>query len=229
MAILWASECLIREVGALWSTLSVIMVRYPSGHLKEINMFSDIFKLVYLIEYVGITIVRTIHTHPYRREKVAIDHKTTIDLILLALVGLSMLTPLIYIFSSLFDFADYNLPRWAGWLGAAIFAVGIWLLWRSHADLGRSWTPTLGFREDHHLVTDGVFRYIRHPMYAAHLLWGIATPLMLHNWIAGFAFLLLSSVQYFTRIGAEEQMMVEQFGEEYKRYMERTGRIIPRL
>jgi protein-S-isoprenylcysteine O-methyltransferase Ste14 len=204
------------------------MVRHPSEHQKEINMFSDVFKLVYLIEYVGISIVRTIHTRPYRREKVTIDHKTTIDLILLALVGLSMLTPLIYIFSSLFDFADYDLPRWAGWLGAAIFAAGIWLLWRSHADLGRSWTPTLGFREDHHLVTDGVFRYIRHPMYAAHLLWGIATPLMLHNWIAGFAFLLLSSVQYLTRIGAEEQMMVEQFGEEYERYMEHTGRIIPR-
>lgn len=192
-------------------------------------MFGDVIELVYLIEFVVISIVRTIHTRPYRREKVAIDRKTTIDLVLLALVGLSMLTPLVYIFSPLFDFADYTLPRWTGWFGAVIFAAGIWLLWRSHADLGRSWTPTLGIREDHHLVTDGVFRYIRHPMYAAHLLWGIATPLMLHNWVAGFAFLLLSSLQYVTRIGAEEQMMAEQFGEEYQRYMERTGRILPRL
>jgi protein-S-isoprenylcysteine O-methyltransferase Ste14 len=192
-------------------------------------VFDNVFELVYLIEYVVISIVRTIHTRPYRREQVAIDRKTPIDLVLLALVGLSMLTPLIYIFSPLFDFADYTLPSWTGWLGAVIFAAGIWLLWRSHADLGRSWTPTLGIREDHQLVTDGVFRYIRHPMYAAHLLWGIATPLMLHNWIAGFAFLLLTSVQYVTRVGAEEQMMVEQFGEAYKRYMERTGRIIPRL
>lgn len=192
-------------------------------------MFDNVFELVYLIEYVVISIVRTIHTRPYRREKVALDRKTVLDLILLALVGLSMLTPLIYIFSPFFDFADYTLSRWTGWLGAAIFAAAIWLLWRSHADLGRSWTPTLGIRENHHLVTEGVFRSIRHPMYAAHLLWGIATPLMLHNWIAGFAFLLLSSVQYVTRVGAEEQMMVEQFGEEYERYMERTGRIVPRL
>jgi protein-S-isoprenylcysteine O-methyltransferase Ste14 len=192
-------------------------------------MFGDVLKLVYLIEYIAISVVRTIHTRPYRREKVAVDRKTTIDLILLGLVGLSMLTPLIYIFSSLFDFANYSLPAWAGWVGAVIFAAAIWLLWRSQVDLGRSWTPTLGVREDHRLITDGVFRYIRHPMYAAHLLWGIATPLMLPNWIAGFAFLLLSSVQYLVRIGAEEQMMLEQFGEEYKRYMDRTGRILPRL
>jgi protein-S-isoprenylcysteine O-methyltransferase Ste14 len=192
-------------------------------------MFGDVFKLVYFIEYVAITIVRTVHTGPYRKEKVAIDRKSTIDLILLALVGLSMLTPLVYIFSPVFDFADYTFPRWTGWLGAVVFAAAIWLLWRSHADLGRSWTPTLGIRDDHHLVTDGVFKYIRHPMYAAHLLWGIATPLMLHNWIAGFAFLLLTLVQYFSRVQAEEQMMMEQFGEEYESYMERTGRITPRL
>lgn len=192
-------------------------------------MFGDVFQLVYLIEYIAIAIVRTIHTRPYRREKVAVDRRTTLDLILLALVGLSMLTPLVYIFSPLFDFADYSLPRWTGWLGAALFAAAIWLLWRSHADLGRSWTPTLGVRDDHRLVTDGVFRYIRHPMYAAHLLWGIATPLMLHNWIAGFTFLLLTAIQYFSRVGAEEQMMLAQFGEKYERYMQRTGRILPRI
>jgi protein-S-isoprenylcysteine O-methyltransferase Ste14 len=192
-------------------------------------MSGDVFKWIYMIEFIAISVVRTIYTRPYRREKVAVDRKTTLDLILLGVVGLSMLTPLVYIFSSLFDFANYDLPNWTGWLGAVIFAAGIWMLWRSHADLGRSWTPTLGFRDDHRLVTDGVFKYIRHPMYAAHLLWGIATPLMLHNWIAGFAFLALTSIQCLTRIGAEEQMMLEQYGEQYERYMDRTGRILPRL
>jgi protein-S-isoprenylcysteine O-methyltransferase Ste14 len=195
----------------------------------EFIMFNDVFKVVYLIEYVAMTIVRTIHTRPYRREEVVVDRKTTIDLILLGFVGVSMLTPIVYIFSSLFDFANYTFPRWTGWLGAVIFAVGIWLLWRSHVDLGRSWTPTLGVREDHHLVTDGVFKYIRHPMYAAHILWGIATPLMLHNWIAGFTFLLFTLVQYFSRVDAEEEMMLEQFGDQYKGYMQNTGRLIPRF
>lgn len=192
-------------------------------------MFGSVFEPIYLLEYLLISIVRAVHTSPYRREKVAIDKKSTSDMLVLALTGLSMLTPLIYIFSPLLDFANYNLPAWTGWVGTVIFAGAIWLLWRSHADLGRNWTPTLGIREGHRLVTDGVFRYMRHPMYAAHILWGIATPLMLHNWIAGFAFLLLSTLQYLTRVGAEERMMLEQFGDQYREYMQTTGRLIPRL
>jgi protein-S-isoprenylcysteine O-methyltransferase Ste14 len=79
------------------------------------------------------------------------------------------------------------------------------------------------------LVTGGVFKYIRHPMYAAHLLWAVAQALMLHNWIAGFSLLVVTIPQYLFRVNAEEQMMLEQFGEQYKNYMQRTGRIIPRF
>jgi len=87
----------------------------------------------------------------------------------------------------------------------------------------------LSIRDDHQLVTSGVFKHIRHPMYAAHLLWAVAQVLMLHNWIAGFSFLVVSIPQYLLRVNAEEQMMLEQFGEQYKNYMQRTGRIIPRF
>lgn len=192
-------------------------------------MFDSIFKIIYFIEFVVISIVRGIHTRPYRRMKIAVDRKTMPDMVLLALAGIGMLVPLIYVFSSILDFANYSLPNWVSWLGAILFALAIWLLWRSHVDLGRNWTPTLGFRDEHQLVTDGVFKHMRHPMYAAHILWGIAAALMLHNWIAGFAFLVVSVVHYLSRVNAEEQMMLEQFGEQYESYMQRTGRIIPRF
>ncbi len=192
-------------------------------------MFDSIFKIIYFIEFVVISIVRGTHTRPYRRMKIAVDMKTVPDMVLLALAGIGMLVPLIYVFSSLLDFANYSLPNWIGWLGAILFALAIWLLWRSHVDLGRNWTPTLGFRDEHQLVTDGVFKHMRHPMYAAHILWGIAAVLMLHNWIAGFAFLVVSVVHYLSRVNAEEQMMLEQFGVQYESYMQRTGRIIPRF
>ncbi len=138
-----------------------------------------------------------------------------------------MLVPLIYVFSSLLDFANYSPPVWVGWLGSILFALAIWLLWRSHVDLGRNWTPTLGIRDDHQLVTDGVFKHVRHRMYAAHILWSIAAVLTLHNWIAGFAFLVVSAAHYLSRVVAEEQMMLEHFGDQYESYMQRTGRIIP--
>ena len=66
-------------------------------------------------------------------------------------------------------------------------------------------------------------------MYAAHLLWAIATPLMLHNWIAGFSMLAVMLPHYLIRMGPEEQMMLEQFGEDYARYMKTTGRLVPPL
>ncbi len=192
-------------------------------------MFESIFEIIYLVEFVSISIVRSMHTAKYRRLEVAVDKKSVLDMVLLAAAGIGMLVPLVYMFSSLLDFANYELPGWLGWLGTILFAVAIWLLWRSHVDLGKNWTPTLGIRDDHRLVTDGVFKHIRHPMYAAHILWAIAASMMLHNWIAGYSFLVASVAQYLSRVGAEEQMMLEQFGEQYERYMRKTGRIIPRL
>jgi protein-S-isoprenylcysteine O-methyltransferase Ste14 len=40
--------------------------------------------------------------------------------------------------------------------------LAVWLFWRSHADLGRNWSPSLELREGHELVTEGVYRYVRH-------------------------------------------------------------------
>ena len=191
-------------------------------------MYTTIFKTLYFIEFVINTIVRGVHTRPYRREALALDKKTVPDMVLLALAGIGMLVPLIYVFTSLLDFADYTLPPWTGFLGAVVFAFAIWLLWRSHVDLGRNWTPTLGLRAEHQLITNGVFAYIRHPMYAAHIMWGIAAAMMLHNWIAGYALLIVSVIQYLYRVNGEEQMMLDQFGEEYASYMQRTGRLVPK-
>ena len=100
--------------------------------------------------------------------------------------------------------------------------------WRSHADLGENWFQTLQLREGHQLVTTGVYAYVRHPMYAAFLLWGMAQPLLLHNWLAGFSPLASFAPLYFLRVSREERMMLDCFGAEYAAYLERTGRVLPR-
>jgi protein-S-isoprenylcysteine O-methyltransferase Ste14 len=107
--------------------------------------------------------------------------------------------------------------------------LGIWLLWRSHVDLGRHWSPTLEVRDGHTLVTGGVFSRIRHPMYAAHWVWALGQILLLQNWIVGPSMLALFLPMYFYRVGREERMMLDHFGDEYRGYMKRTGRIVPRL
>ena len=64
-------------------------------------------------------------------------------------------------------------------------------------------------------------------MYSAFWLWAIAQALLLPNWIAGFAGLAGFGILFFGRVAREEQMMLETFGDSYRAYMARTGRIFP--
>lgn len=192
-------------------------------------MFNSIFKIVYFIELVIAIIIRKIYEKKFIKLDVEIQKKSNLEMIFLGLNGIGMIVPIVYVFSTWLDFADYILPEWVGWAGVALFAFSIWLLWRSHHDLGRNWTPTVAMRYNPELVTSGVFKYIRHPMYSAHLIWAIAQILILHNWIAGYSFIIVLVPFYLIRIKNEEEMMIEQFGRAYKAYMEKTARLIPKL
>ncbi len=190
-------------------------------------MAEAIFQLVYFIELVLISIVRSLSTRKYHRLSTAEDHSSHQDTILAFLVGAGWILPIFYLFSPAMDFADYSLPAWTGWLGAVLFAAAGLLLWKTHRDLGRNWIPGLAFRQNHRLVTSGIFQYIRHPIYAAHLLWAVAQALLLHNWIAGFSYLIIALPHYLLRVNAEEKMMLDRFGDEYRQYQEKTGRLFP--
>jgi protein-S-isoprenylcysteine O-methyltransferase Ste14 len=189
-----------------------------------------IFEGAYFVGVILASAVRVVYTRRYRQTRVARDYRRGLDALLAGLPGLGMFVlPIIYVLTNWLDFANYHLPLWAGWLGVALFALAVWLLWRSHADLEASWSPRLEIMDGHSLVTSGVFRYIRHPMYAAHWLWGIAQVFLLQNWIVGFSMLVCMIPLYVYRARVEEEMMIEQFGEEYREHMARTGRIFPRL
>ena len=146
---------------------------------------------------------------------------------MLAFAGMEII-PLIYILTPWLNFADYALPAWVRWLGVPLMAGALWLLWRAHADLGRNWSPTLQIMESHSLVTGGVYRHVRHPIYAAVWLMGLAQLLLLANWIAGPARLVLFLPVYLVRVPREERMMLDHFGNEYRAYMDQTGAVIPR-
>jgi len=151
------------------------------------------------------------------------------DIILLSVAGLAMVLPFFFIFTPWLNFADYLLPAWLGWIGTAVFAGALLFLWRSHADLGRNWSAVLQIKQEQTLVTNGIYRHLRHPMYAAHMLWAIAQGLLLQNWLAGWAFLVVFVPLYLIRAPKEEKMMLEQFGEQYRQYITHTGGIIPRF
>jgi len=193
-------------------------------------MFGNLFPISYLVGLIIGSFIRAWYAKKYKQDRKAIFREEGLVVGLLAsLWGGAILLPLLHVFTRWLDFADFDFPAWIGWVGVVTFAFALWLLWRSHADLGRNWRVTTETIEGHKLVTIGVFRHIRHPMYSAHFLWGIAQVLLIHNWIAGFASLIVMLPMYLFRVRREEKMMVEQFGDEYRTYMSQTGRIVPRF
>ena len=158
------------------------------------------------------------------------DRSTPQDkaLILLVIVG-QVLLPLVYAFTPWLNFASYPSIPAASYLGSILWVAGIWLFWRSHADLGTNWSVTLEVQHNHQLVKRGVYHFVRHPMYASFLVLGIAQAALLPNVIAGTSAFIAVVVLCIVRVPREEAMLCEVFGQEYRRYMQTTGGVVPTL
>ena len=152
------------------------------------------------------------------------------DRLLVALVGVGQVVlPLLFVWTSALTFADRAQPFVCVCLGTIAMLVGLWLFWRSHIDLGSNWSVTLEIDAEHRLVTRGVYRLVRHPMYTSFFVSGLGQALLLANWIAGPAALAAVVLLVVVRVPNEERMMIAQFGNEYRDYVRRTGGVVPRL
>jgi len=194
------------------------------------NILKDPWAVFFFIAFIGYLAIRGAYARRTNRlEKVHRQVDGQEKFLLILVIGASTLLPLLYLFTPLLSFADYRPPSWFRWCGVAVTAAALWLFWRSHADLGDNWSVSLEVRKEHRLVTDGVYRSIRHPMYASIFLWSIAQVLLLPNWLAGCSALATFSLMYVLRTPREERMMCEFFGQQYRDYMDRTGRLFPRI
>lgn len=190
----------------------------------------DIFTAIYFIALVIEMIIRAPLNKKRKQEKMSERRITNQEMTLLSLLLIGgLIAPIIYATTSWLDFANYTLPMWAGLLGVVITIAALFVFWRAHADLGLNWSPTLEIREKHELITRGIYGMIRHPMYASQWLLAIATPLLLQNWIAGFLNLLVFIPFYLLRVKAEEQLMIERFGDQYRTYIQKVGAVFPKL
>ncbi len=124
-------------------------------------------------------------------------------------------------------FADYPLRPVPYSIGVLCYALGLWLFHRTHADLGTNWSITLQMREQHRLITGGVYRRVRHPMYVALLLYSVGQAFALPNWLAGPSYVAVMTLLVALRLGPEERMLRAHFGPEYDTYVARTKRLIP--
>jgi protein-S-isoprenylcysteine O-methyltransferase Ste14 len=177
---------------------------------------------------VGWWLIRFPHERRVRKNAITTNRRDSAEILLLgiSLTGLGLI-PIAYVFTGFPASAGRPFVPALAWLGIATGLLSLWLFWRTHKDLGRNWSVSLEVRDKHELITGGVYRYVRHPMYSAFFLWAVAQFLLLPNWVAGLSGIVGFGTLYLFRVGREEQLMLDAFGEEYRVYMQRTARVVP--
>jgi protein-S-isoprenylcysteine O-methyltransferase Ste14 len=120
------------------------------------------------------------------------------------------------------------LPAWVRWVGVGLMMLAFTLAIWTFRHLGKNITDTVVTRAEHSLVTTGPYQWVRHPFYVAAGSGFLAVSLMTANWFVAItgslAFILLV-----VRTRREEDKLIERFGDEYRQYMQKTGRFIPRI
>ncbi len=129
------------------------------------------------------------------------------------------------------------IPDWISWahieltpavrfFGAGVAVFSIALVTWIHRVLGRQYSAKHEIQKDHQLITAGPYSRVRHPMYTTLNLFSISMALVTSNLL-----LILSAIFValpFPWIAArEEKMLTDQFGDEYRAYMKKTGRFFP--
>jgi len=137
-------------------------------------------------------------------------------------------SPIIYLINpNWMAWSKIGLPEWARWLGIGIGVLSLFGIYWLFTSIGSGITPTSATRKEHKLVTNGIYRYIRHPLYTFGSSMFIAFGLMADNWFIAFlgifTFILMA-----IRTPKEEANLIEKFGDEYRNYMKRTGRFLPK-
>jgi len=127
------------------------------------------------------------------------------------------------------SFSRLSLPGGIRWAGAGIALIGFALLQWAQVTLATSWSDTPRMMKEQTLITSGPYRIIRHPIYTAFILILGSTLLISSNWLIGFCWLGMTTLEIASRISFEESLMIEFFGDQYREYMKSTGRLLPKL
>jgi len=126
-------------------------------------------------------------------------------------------------------FASLAFPTWLRWSGIGIAILGFALLQWAQMTLANSWSDTPRMMKEQTLITSGPYRTIRHPIYTAFILILGSTLFISSNWLIGSCWLGMTTLEVISRIGFEESLMLEFFGDQYREYMKKTGRLLPKV
>ena len=201
------------------------------------------FKISFFIVFFSFAYVMTAYTKKAKARKE--DKATRIKMhnesevpVLLKLRGIFgipfYLGILVWTFAPKFmEWSALPLPIWARWAGLVLGVFSIFLNAWSHktlsTKLGEDFDPMLRLLKVPALVKDGPYTKMRHPIYLAFLLMQTSVLLLTSNWVIGLCGIAIIISVIVIRIPEEENLLIEQFGAEYREYMKNTGRFFPKF
>lgn len=125
--------------------------------------------------------------------------------------------------------AALPLPAGWRWFGVGLGLLGIFLLLWAHQSLGKNLSAPGVMKDKQPLVTGGPYQWVRHPMYTVIFLLGVAYFLISANWIIGVVWVGWIVGTVVSMLPEEEAALIDKFGDEYRDYMRRTRRFLPRV
>jgi protein-S-isoprenylcysteine O-methyltransferase Ste14 len=192
-----------------------------------------IFRILFILSFIFMTGIRVYYQSKIMHNNAKIEIKENCPSLIAG--SIAALTTIVfgaeYIFSpGVFSFA-YVLPYpdWLRWIGAFSLAGGILILGLSHYHLGKNFHSLVVSKENQELVETGPYRWIRHPIYTAYLLSYLGGGLLSGNFILTTVPVGMFAILVAIRMGNEEAVMRDRFGQEYNEVMKRTGRLVPRI
>lgn len=132
------------------------------------------------------------------------------------------------IFPVFFQWAALPLPEWLRWIGVVMGALCSLLMYWTLSSLGKNLTDTVVTRTEAKLVTHGPYRWVRHPFYVTAALLMASVTVLTANWLIGVSSVAVLALMVL-RTPKEEQMLIDRFGQQYRDYMAKTGRFIPKI
>ena len=196
-------------------------------------MNENIFRIlaaIILLTGMGISSYSRLKADRESGEKISRKVDGTFLMTIIRIGGLILwLSPFVYLINPAWmAWSKIGLPEWMRWFGVIIGVAAVIGVYWLFSSIGSGITPTSATRKEHQLVTKGPYRWVRHPLYTIGSSLFIAFGMMADNW---FIMLLgiLAFIAMASRTPKEEANLIEKFGDEYRQYMKRTGRYLPKL
>lgn len=195
-------------------------------------MNENIFRiLAALILFTGVGI-STYHRRKADRETGEKVSRKTDGITMMTVIrigGLILwLSPIVFLVNpGWMTWSKLGFPDWVRWFGVGIGVLCVIGIYWLFSNIGSGITPVSATRKEHKLSTSGPYRWVRHPLYTIGSSFYISFGMMADNWFI-MAMGILTFIVMAIRTPKEEANLIAKFGDEYREYMQRTGRFFPK-